>query len=512
MALMELHSIAKSFGGVRALTGVDVSFATGRVHALLGENGAGKSTLIKILTGALAPSGGTIVMDGENTVFSTPSVAKAAGIAAVYQEPLIYPHLSVLENLFMGREIVDRFGRSNLKRMRERAEPLLAQLEMDAALLDQPMSALSIGYQQLMLIAEALLHHARLIIFDEPTSILSQDETRRLFAIIERLRDADTAVVYITHRLNEISRIADDVTVLRNGSVIGSHLASDVSHSQLLTMMAGERLSGESGTTDSSTEDRRNTGGSKRLEIQDLTVPGYCNNVNWTLRAGCVTGIYGLVGSGRSETALAAFGHLAFESGRVLLDGEEIQPKHPAEAITQGLAYLPEDRQFQGIFADKSVEHNLTSNTLRRFAGRIGRLNLGGLQRLAREVMDRYNIKAESSRSPIISLSGGNQQKVLFSRWANLDLKVLILDEPTRGIDVGTKAEIHDFVRGLAAGGSAITVISSDLDEVLNVSDEIVVMRNGEVVDYFAGEDRTADRVLSAAIGDSEQIPEAQAS
>ena len=512
MALIELQAIEKRFGGVHALRGVDLSCALGRVHALLGENGAGKSTLIKILTGALQPDGGRILLDGELATLATPARAAAAGIAAVYQEPMIYPHLSVLENLFMGQEARNRLGMVDRRTMRKQAAPLLEQLDIEPALVDRRMSALTIGYQQMILIAQALLRKARLIIFDEPTSILSRAESERLFAIIENLRAADTAVVYITHRLEEIARVADDVTVLRNGAVIGSRVAAKVSHDDLLAMMAG-RADHRSETAEArgGAGSRSASSGRPRLEIKDLSVPGHSQDVSWSLYPERVTGIYGLVGSGRSETALAAFGHLRAAGGQVYLDGQPIKPRHPAEAIELGLAYLPEDRQFQGLFADKPLENNLTANTLGAYAGVLGTLKLKKLGALAAEIMARYNIKAADAAVPVASLSGGNQQKALFARWANLELKVLILDEPTRGIDIGTKAEIHRFVRELAARGTAIAVISSDLDEVLAVSDEVIVMRRGAVITRCEGPSMTAETILAAAIGSTAEPHDARA-
>ncbi|MGC8468812.1 MAG: sugar ABC transporter ATP-binding protein [Acetobacteraceae bacterium] len=501
MTNFELAGIAKTFGGVRALKGVDLSVAAGQTHVLLGENGAGKSTLIKILTGAFAPDEGEIRIDGVAQRFRDPLDARTAGIAAVYQEPMIYPHLSVLENIFMGREITGSFGRVDRAAMRAAVRPVIAELDLPEALLDQTMSALSLGFQQLVLIVQTLAQSARLIIFDEPTSILSRSEAVRLFAIIDRLRDGGRAIIYITHRLEEVPRIGDRVTVLTDGAVRGSYGKGEFSEETLLELMAGKK----SGEIEAEIEAHRGPApkreGKPALAIEGLSHPSHFSDVTWQLPAGAITGIYGLVGSGRSEVALGVLGELPRSSGRVILDGVEIAPRGAAEAIALGIGYLPEDRKLQGLFATKPLEANMTSNGLQRFSRRAGLLDFALLRTEARRLMGQYNIKAESTRTLISTLSGGTQQKSLFARWAGRPFKVLILDEPTRGIDVRTKDEIHHFIGDLAARGLAVVVISSDLKEVLSVSDRIIVMRHGRVVATLDGAAMTPERVLGAAIG-----------
>ncbi len=509
MAFVELAGIVKNFGGVRALKGVDLAVELGRTHALLGENGAGKSTLIRILTGAHRPDAGDIRIDGTPRTFRRPQDAQALGIAAVYQEPMVYPHLSVLENIFAGREITNSFGIVQHAAMRRKVAPWLDRLNMQAALLERPMSSLTLGWQQLVMIAQALVQNARVIIFDEPTSILSQAETDRLFAIIGRLRADGRGVVYITHRLDEVPRIADRVTVLTDGRVSGSYPIGEASHERLLSLMAGR--AGQEPVSDTHGLPRPHrapvASGAKPafsrpvLEVRRLTLEGQFRDVSWSIPAGCVTGIYGLVGSGRSEVALSVFGFLRGARGMMLLEGKPIAPRDPAEAIRLGIGYLPEDRKLQGIFATKPLESNLTANALDRFTRPLGRLDFSALAVAARQAMAAYNIKARGEASPIAALSGGNQQKGLFARWAGRALKVLILDEPTRGIDVQTKDEIHRFVRGLAVQGLAVVVISSDLPEVLAVSDRVIVMRQGRVAGEWSAEAMTAEAILGAAIG-----------
>lgn len=504
MARVELAGIVKRFGGVTALGGVDLAIEPGETHALLGENGAGKSTLIRVLTGALVPDEGRITIDGAEQHFARPEHAGAAGIAAVYQEPMIYPHLSVRENIFTGQEITRRFGRLDKRAMVEAVRPWLARLDLAADLLDRRMGRLSLGFQQLILIAKALMQDARVIIFDEPTSILSQAETDRLFAIIERLRGDGRSIVYITHRLDEIRRIADQVTVLTDGRVSGSARTAELDEAKLIALMAG-KASRDYGRP---LRDRAApAAGAPAFEVKGLTRAGLYRDVDWNIPAGRVTGIYGLVGSGRSEIALAAFGALAPEAGEMRLNGARIAPRDPAEAIRLGIGYLPEDRKLQGIFSTKPIEANLTAGTLGHFARGAGRLDFAGLRAEAGRLIARYRIKTRDETVPISALSGGNQQKALFARWAGQSLKLLILDEPTRGIDIGTKAEIHDFIRELAGGGLPVVVISSDLPEVLAVSDRVIVMRRGKVVAVAEGEAMNAEAILAAAVS-AEAVPE----
>ncbi|HTU53065.1 MAG TPA: sugar ABC transporter ATP-binding protein [Acetobacteraceae bacterium] len=497
MSLVELSAIAKHFGGVRALAGIDLAIEAGETHVLLGENGAGKSTLIRILTGAIQADAGTIRIGGTPRVFRSPQDAQALGIAAVYQEPLIYRHLSVRENMFVGQELCGPGGVIRRAAMEELALPWFRELDLDPAWLARPMSSLSIGYQQLVLIAQALLRNARIIIFDEPTSILSASEADRLFAIIARLRAGGRAIVYITHRLAEVPRIADRVTVLTDGAISGAFPREEISAERLLTLMAG----GKRHTRAPASPRPPTTDAPPVLAVSHLSLPPHFTDVSWRIPAHTVTGIYGLVGSGRSEVALAAFGFLHPASGEIWLDGKRVSPRSPDEAIRLGIGYLPEDRKLQGLFANKPLESNLTANVLARFAAAPLRLDFAALREEARRVMQRYDIKAPNPLTVIRTLSGGNQQKGLFARWASRPFRVLILDEPTRGIDVQTKAEIHDFIRNLAASGVAVAVISSDLPEILELADRVIVMREGRVVTEGLPQELDAEGILAAAVG-----------
>ncbi|ACI51949.1 ABC transporter related [Gluconacetobacter diazotrophicus PA1 5] len=506
MNRLELRGIVKSFGGVRALKGVDAVIEAGRTLVLLGENGAGKSTLIRTLTGAVRPDEGEILIDGVPVVLRDPMHARALGITAVYQEPMIFPHLSVLENIFAGFEITDRFGRVQTEAMLRAVRPWLSSLDLAESLLRRPMADLGLGHQQLVLIAQALVQDARIIVFDEPTAILSRAETDRLVGIIHRLRDDGRAIVYITHRLEEVPRVGDHVTVLTDGRVTGDYAASDVTEDLLLRLMMGQHHDDGRPDDAAAAPPPDAAKAPPVLSIRGLSHPRHFQDVDWDVSAGRVTGIYGLVGAGRSEVAMTVFGALRAARGRIMLDGREISPRSPAEAMALGIGYLPEDRKKQGIFAPMGLESNLTCTALVRLSHGGWLLDFPALLDETRAIMRRFAIKADTPDTAIGTLSGGNQQKGLFARWAGQDLRVLILDEPTRGIDLATKAEIHGFIRQLAQAGMAVVVITSDLAELMAVSQDVIVMRQGLVVDRFQrdreqGAAPAAERVLAAAIG-----------
>lgn len=498
MERLELRGIAKSYGGVHALKSVDASVEVGKVLILLGENGAGKSTLIKVMTGAVRPDRGEVLIDGARVTLRDPQHANSLGIAAVYQEPMIYPHLTVLENIFVGREICNGLGVVQRRRMAEAVRPWLTQLDLPESILHVRMGELGLGHMQLVLIAQALVQEARVIILDEPTSILSRAETDRLVGIIHRLKADGRAIVYITHRLEEVPRIGDHVTVLTDGRVTGDYPAREVGAERLLQLMAGKSLSAQE--AEAAAARQAVVASAPRLRISGLSHPRHFENVDWEIPAGAITGVYGLVGAGRSEVAMCVFGALTPCGGTITLDGQPIRPGSPAEAMRLGIGYLPEDRKRQGIFSPRSIESNLTSNTLAGFS-HGGLLDFRALRQEAERMIGHFAIKVRNQQTAIGTLSGGNQQKGLFARWAGRELRVLILDEPTRGIDLRTKEEIHEFIRGLARQGLAIVVISSDLAEIMALAQRMIVMRQGQVVDRIEGADITAERVLGAALG-----------
>ena len=500
-ALLEMTAISKAFGGVVALRDVTLSVAPASVHAILGENGAGKSTLMKVLSGALRPDSGRIVLRGEEQAFGSPFAAVKAGIATVYQEPPLYPELSVLENFQLGREERNAVGGIAWRRGRRLAAEALERVGIPPRRMDWPMRRLSIGMQQLVLIARAVSMRPQVLILDEPTSMLSSAETDRLFGLVEELRAAGTATLYISHRMAEIFRIADAVTVLRDGEVVGSGPIADADEERLVTLMSGRRIESRAYRPPATSLEAA----PRRLEVRGLSRAGAFRDVDLELRAGEVLGLYGLVGAGRSELAQAVFGAEPADGGEVLLDGAPIRPRSAAEGIRLGIAYLGEDRRTQGAFLVRSIADNLTSAIMPRLTRRFGRLDRGRERAEALKAIRDLSIRTPDERVALGNLSGGSQQKVLFARWMLTAPRVLILDEPTRGIDVATKTQIHELIVDLARGGEAVLLISSELAEVLAISDRVVVMREGRVAAALDRADATETAVLRAALGVEEQ-------
>lgn len=486
--------MSKSFGGVQALRRVDFELRAGEVHALVGQNGAGKSTLIKILSGALAADSGQVLYEGRPVHLASPKVAQDMGIATVYQDPLVYPDLNVVENIFMGRELRDRFGHVDWGRQRQRAAQIFEDLGVPPTFLDEPVGRLSLGLQQLVLIAKALSYASKVIILDEPTAILTQGETERLFGVVRRLRDAQLGVLYISHRLEELPLIADRVTVLKDGEVRGTFPVSQVSRDQLIALMAGPVARGELG--------ERARPGEVVLAVHDLVVPPRVRGVSFELRRGEVLGMFGLVGSGRTEIAHALFGLARPTGGTVLLEGREVSFRSPADALRKGVAYLPEDRKTQGLFLRLPVRAELSVAILRWLRRLLGLLDRPEEDRAARALVSSLAIRTPGLDALSSQLSGGNQQKVLLGRWLARRPTILILDEPTRGVDVAAKEEIHDRIHRLARSGVAVIVITSELPEVLTVSDRILVMHEGRVAALLDRSVATSDAVLRAATGE----------
>jgi rhamnose transport system ATP-binding protein len=492
-AVLEMRGISKSYGGVAALRGVDFDVSGGEVQALVGQNGAGKSTLIKILSGAVAPDGGTISLDGKPVVFGSPAQAIAAGIATVYQDPQVYPELSVTENIFLGREIRNRFGNIDHRAQVARVAELLAELGVEPGLATAPIAELSLARRQLALIAKARSTEPKVIIFDEPTAILTEREARWLFDIIERLRARGVAIIYISHRLEEIFAIANRVTVLKDGETKGTWRIGDVTTGQLIEVMAGQALS--AGADHATAQP-----GEPILEVRGLARHGAFDDISFALRPGEIVGLFGLVGSGRSEVARAIFGEERAERGDVLLDGRIVHFRSPRQAVKAGVCYLPEDRKGQGLFSALPVVFNETVVVLPRVS------RMGAITRADREleIAQKYardlSIKPLSSSVPAGTLSGGNQQKVVLAKWLAAKPRVFILDEPTAGVDVGSKQEIHNIIVRLAqVERIAILVISSELPEILALSDRIIVMHEGYISRTF-GRGAGAKDVLAAAM------------
>ncbi|MEO3791468.1 sugar ABC transporter ATP-binding protein [Nonomuraea sp. B10E15] len=492
--ILSASGLSKSFGATTALDDVGFTLGAGERLAVLGENGAGKSTLIKIIAGVYPPDGGEMVLDGAPHRPASPGAALAGGVSVVYQEPSFFPRLSVLENLYVGREPRDRAGQVDWRRMRGRGEELFRRLDVPVELLTRRMDALSLAEQQLALIARAVDVEAKVLILDEPTSILTDAEVRRLFLIVQRLSEAGVGVLYITHRFEELEHVADRFIVLKDGRLAGDLPASEADHDRILEMMSGRPVNSAISRSPARP-------GPVMLETSGLTVPGAVSDVDLTVRGGEVVGLYGLVGAGRTELALTVFGVLRPSAGTMRVDGEPHTPRGPRDAMARGIAYLPEDRKTLGIFPGMDTLSNITAVKLPDLLGRLGVIRRAEERELATSWIDRLRIKAPSPAFPVTGLSGGHQQKTLFARQLATEPKILILDEPTRGIDVATKTDIQQRLVEVARDGTAVLVVSSDLPELLAVSDRVYVMREGRMAAELSGDDLTEDAVLRATMG-----------
>ncbi|MFZ8828488.1 MAG: ATP-binding cassette domain-containing protein [Armatimonadota bacterium] len=490
---LRLQGIRKSFDGVQALKGVDLELWAGEIHALIGENGAGKSTLIKIAGGIFAPDAGTIVLDGKPVRFADPRDAQRQGIVVIHQTPTLCPHLSVTENILLGH-LPTRWGIVQWKRANELAANLLTQLGVTLPL-DAPVGTLSAAQQQLVALARALSLRARWLILDEPTAALSRSETERLFAILRQLKSQGVGVLFVSHRLDEVLELADRITVLRDGEKVATLSAADATREQLITLMAGRQIAPQPSTVTAPIKPS-----SPLLRLRDVVVPDFVRGVSLEVRSGEVVGLFGLVGSGRSELAQALVGLRPIASGVVEWQGKPVRFRNPKEALTHGIAYLPEDRLRQGLLLPRSIRENIGLPNLHRFS-RFGIVDEQAESETAQAQVRALRVKATSIAQPVAQLSGGNQQKVALGKWLLTDPQLLILDEPTHGIDVATKAEIHRFIADLKARGKAILLISSELEELQILSDRLLVFRQGRIVGEFAPT-ASQESILAAAFSE----------
>jgi ABC-type sugar transport system ATPase subunit len=499
-SLVQLENISKSFGGVHALIDVNLTVNPGEVHAVVGENGAGKSTLMKIISGALTPDKGNIFIQGNHVELSNPRAATKLGIAIVYQEPTFFPYLSVAENFFGGEELTSKLGCIDWRRMKQEAAKSMAEFGLNSRLLNMPMHELKTGDKQLILIAKAVYQKADLIILDEPTSILSQAETDILFKTIRRLQSLNKSVLYISHRLGEIFAISNRITVLRDGQVVGNMHTAEATEDQLIQMMSGRKI-------ERSTYQSRNfISSTPMLEVSQLTLEPLFRNVSFQIKPGEIVGFYGLVGSGRSELARVIFGDLPIQAGNIKYKGKTIQYKSPKQAIKDNIAYLPEDRKQQGIFGIRSIGENMICVIMDRLSQKVSwLLNKTKERTVINRYVEELRIKIAGVEHPILSLSGGNQQKVVLGRWLAAEPDLIIMDEPTRGVDVGTKVQIHQLIRGIAEKGKAVMLISSELPEIFALSDRIIVMHEGDQVAALSREQTDEEAVLRWAIGLTEK-------
>ena len=492
--ILEIRGVSKRFGSTQALDDVSLALHAGEIHALLGENGAGKSTLIKIMTGVVQPDGGELIVDGRTVRMGSALEAQALGIAAVYQEPMIFPDLSVAENIFISHRdrgrIVDRAA------MRRDAKAVLDRLgvRLDVG---EPARGLTVAAQQTVEIAKALSLRVRVLVMDEPTASLSAHEVRRLFGIVKALRGEGVAILFISHRMEDVFQIADRITVLRDGRWISTRPRGEVTPASAIRDMVGRTM----GDFFRRTPTRP---GDTVLDVRGLAREGAFAGVSFTVRAGEVLGLAGLVGARRTDVGLALFGIAPADAGEVLLDGRPVTVRSPQDALRVGIAYTTEDRRQLGLVFPLSIAANITLPTLRRYLTRLGLVRRAAEDAVALGFKERLSIRAASVDAAAGTLSGGNQQKVVLSKWLNTRPRVFILDEPTRGLDVGAKAEVHQIIDELAHDGIAIILISSELPEVLAMSDRILVMREGRQMAVFESAEATQERVLAAAMG---QLP-----
>ncbi len=493
-AVLEIRGISKRFGPIQALDDVSLKLQAGEIHALLGENGAGKTTLIKIMTGVEQPDAGEVLVDGRVVRVGSALEAQALGIAAVYQEPMIFPDLSVAENIFISHRdrgrIVDR-----AKMRRDAAvvlERLGARLDVGA-----PARGLTVAAQQTLEIAKALSLRVRVLIMDEPTASLSAHETRRLFGIVKALRREGVALLFISHRMEDVFQIADRITVLRDGRWISTRPAGEVTPASAIRDMVGRTMSDLFRRTPTQL-------GDVVLEVRNLAREGAFSGISFAVRAGEVLGFAGLVGARRTDVGLALFGIAPADTGEVWVDGRAVAIRNPQDALRGGIAYTTEDRRQLGLLFPLSIAANITLPTLRRYLSRFGLVRRSAEAAAASSFKERLRIRTRSVDTPAGQLSGGNQQKVVLSKWLNTRPRVFILDEPTRGLDVGAKAEVHQIIDELAHEGLAIILISSELPEVLAMSDRILVMREGRETGVFARAEATQERLLAAAMGQAE--------
>ena len=495
--ILEARQVVKTFPGVRALDGVRLRLVQGEVHALVGENGAGKSTLIHVLGGVLPPDSGQIRLHGEAVRFRNAHDAAIKGIGVVFQELSLSPNLSVAENIFANRQPVGRLNLIRRQQLNADAAELLEWFDCDVDP-RTPVARLPIGTQQVVEILKAVSQRPRVLILDEPTSSLTGPDTQLLFRAIDQLKQAGTSLIYISHHLPEIFEIADRVTVFRDGKYVDTKKTSDVTEASLVNMMVGREIDNIYGQRTASV-------GEEYFRVHAASRGKAFGDVSFSLRRGEILGIAGLVGAGRTELGRGIFGAEPLESGRIELQGETLAIRCPREAIRRGIGYLTEDRKLQGLFLRMTVRDNCAAASLDRFAGRMDWMADRAVSRFAEDCRREFNIVTPSIRQQVGNLSGGNQQKVLLAAWMGIRPRVLIVDEPTRGVDVGARSEIYAALRRLAAEGVGIIMISSDLLEILGLSDRILVMRGGRPAGEFAAAEATEEKIIACAAGVAEE-------
>ena len=489
---IKMHGIDKSFGGNAVLKSAGFLLDHGETHALMGENGAGKSTLMKILTGVYTKDAGTVTVDGREVCYKNPQEAEKAGIVFIHQELNVLFNLTVEENMFLGKEIKKAFGVCDRKAMREEVRKILDRLGVN---IDpgQRMNELSVGQQQMIEIAKALMVDATVFIMDEPTAALTQSETTVLFQVINSLKQKGVSIVYISHRMEEIFELCDRITILRDGSYIGTKKISETDMNDVVKMMIGREIGERYPLRNAKT-------GGVAFEVKGLSCPGVFENVSFQVHAGEVLGVSGLMGAGRTEIMQAIFGNMPHVTGEIYLDGKQIQNRSPLEAMKNGIGFITEDRKVEGLMLEESIQKNISIANLGRIS-KSGVLQKGAEDELVKRGIEELHIKCFGPQHECSNLSGGNQQKVVFAKWIYTNPKVLILDEPTRGVDIGAKKEIYSIINELAEKGVAIIMVSSELPEVLGMSDRIMVVQEGHVRGILHKEDADQENIMILATG-----------
>ena len=491
---IEMKGICKSFGTNQVLKDAGFYLQDGEVHALMGENGAGKSTLMKILTGVYTKDAGTVLVDGQEVSYKSPQEAEKAGIVFIYQELNVLFDLTVEENLFMGKEITKKFGVCDKKAMRAKAKEVMERMGVNIPV-NAVMSDLSVGQQQMVEICKALMVDAKVIIMDEPTAALTESETEGLFAVIESLRKKGVSIVYISHRMEEIFRLCDRITILRDGQYIDTKYIKDITMDDVVRMMIGREIGERYPQRDAVI-------GEEVLRVEGLTHQKFFRDVNFSVRAGEVLGVSGLMGAGRTEIMQTIFGNMPLASGKIFINGEEVHIKNPRQAIASGIGFITEDRKTEGLLLEKSIAENIEITNLNKVS-KNAVMNKKAGKELVQKGIDEFRIKCFNAEHLCNNLSGGNQQKVVLAKWIYTDPKILILDEPTRGVDIGAKKEIYSVINDMAAKGVAVIMVSSELPEVLGMSDRIMVVHEGHVTGIIDGKTADQEKVMTLATGGS---------
>lgn len=489
---VEMQSISKHFGGVQALKNVDFRLRRGEVRALLGENGAGKSTLMKILAGAVSADSGIIEIDGKPATIRSPKDSRDLGVSIIYQEFVLAPQLSVAENIFLDR-LSEKSGIVNWKKINAAAKKLLMEMGFDMIDPRKQVGSMPVAYQQVVEICKSLSQDAHILILDEPTAVLTFGEIERLFGIVKKLKDCGWGIIYISHRLEEVFQICDTATILKDGEFVGEYDVNTLTKRELVNLMVGRTMSNYYPARDHNI-------GKTVLSVSHLAAGSSVKDVSFYVRAGEVLGISGLVGAGRTESMRAIFGIDKIDSGEILLNGKSVRFSSPDAAVKAGIGFLPEDRKNEGVVLSQSIRFNTTLSNIGSFS-RFGINSYSKERKIAEELLTKLHTKYGGLEDPVSSLSGGNQQKVALAKWLAANCQVIILDEPTRGVDVGAKSEIYSIINSLAQDGAAVIMISSEMEEIINMCDRAVVMRQGIVTGELDKKELNEQGLIALAMG-----------